>query len=270
MTSGWPIFALVGKLSDNPDLPKGVELIVKLLTRSRGLAALDKRRPCGAVVFTDCAQVAGCGLVPVTDAKKVRELVELLVAEVEAGQGVVKVTGKGGRKSAYVKELPGGWLALAEKPELLASLPAIDPLTLLGGLEKEYDAAIRLDLANVPAAWRQPLLAKIRAGVAHEEGRKWGESDKDFAIRKKILDYVETTLTGAIEDLDQAVLGWSLDAAAAKVRVDFSVAAREGTPTAKRFADLPGGGGQFAAFRLPGPPQAPLGRRSFPRRRSIC
>lgn len=48
--------AFVGKLSDNPDLPKGVEAIVKLATRSRGLAALDKTRPCGAIVFTNGAK----------------------------------------------------------------------------------------------------------------------------------------------------------------------------------------------------------------------
>ena len=197
--------------------------------------------------------MAGCGFLPVTDVKKARELVESLGAKVEAGQqGVFKVTGKGGRKSVYVKELPGGWLFVAEKPDVLAHLPTIDPLALLGGLEKQYDAAVRLDLSNVPAAWRQPLLSKIRAGIARESSRRWFESEQDFAIRQKVLAFVEAALTGAVEDLDQATLAWSLDAAGGKVRVDFSVAAREGTPTAQRFAELPGGGSQFAAFRLPG------------------
>ena len=64
----------VGKLSDNPDLDKGLEALLKLLTKSRGLAGLDKSRPWGGVVQCDGSELSGYGFLPVTD------LAELLAA----------------------------------------------------------------------------------------------------------------------------------------------------------------------------------------------
>ena len=98
----------------------------------------------------------GYGFLPVSDLKKLIKAIEPLVKSVEKlDGGVFKLTSEDGQV-AYVQE-KGGWAFVADDPKMFADVPA-DPLKILGGLEKQYDLAVRFHPGNLPAVLRDQAL----------------------------------------------------------------------------------------------------------------
>jgi len=58
---------LVGQLSDNPDLAKGLEGLIEMATQGQGLPGLDKKRPWGASIASDGLQFSILAFLPVDD-----------------------------------------------------------------------------------------------------------------------------------------------------------------------------------------------------------
>ena len=97
----------IGKLSDNPDLARGVEVILNLLTKNQGLKGLDKSRPWGAVIRLDEEKLAegsqnpmeyasGVAFLPVTDADALQQVLEPYIGQpTDVGDGVQRVENEG-------------------------------------------------------------------------------------------------------------------------------------------------------------------------------
>jgi hypothetical protein len=241
--------ALAGKLSDNPDLARGLEAILKLFTKSQGLAGLDKARPWGAVVQTDGHEVTGCAFLPVTDLSKLGAALKPLLGQAEdIGDGVYKVNAQ--KKPLYVKE-KDGWAFLADKPEQLVRLPA-DPAGLLAGMNTRYDAAVRILAANIPQEQREKFFAKMKKDAERDDRQRPGEPDRAWVLRKKVGEEIRRMLVTTVNDLDTVTLGWTLDTSAEKTYAEISVTAKEGTETARAMANLRETKSRFSGFRLPG------------------
>lgn len=238
---------LVGKLIERPQLGGALEGLLAVVTQGKGLAGIDKTRPWGIIVQAASEEnFAGYAFVPVTDFKEALGLLELYSA-VDAEGGVYKLTPKDGKKVTYVKQ-QGAWACFAEKAEVLAQCDA-DPLALLGSLKKNYIVAGRVFLANVPEGLREKFISGIRQGMEKESSKKDGESDEEFALRKKVLEQVEPYLVRVIGELDQVVFGWGLDRTAEKTFVDVSVTAKSGTKTAEEMDMAAKAMTNFAGFR---------------------
>jgi len=139
----------VGKLSNNPDLAKGLEAMLKFATQSRGLEGLDKTKPWGAVVLPDGDDVAVYGFVPVTDLKKLLAVLEPFVGKAEETDGgVIKI--KTDDKPLFVKQ-KGKWAVVVDKAERLKQMPTAS-LGEISKLNKQYDLALRIYIENIPAA----------------------------------------------------------------------------------------------------------------------
>lgn len=244
----------VGKLSDNPDLAKGLEAMLKLFTKSQGLAGLDKARPWGAVVQTDGQRLTGLEYVflPVTDLKKLLSVMEPFVGKAEEDEdheGVFKIEGK--KKPLYVKEKQGGWAFVAHKPETLDHTPA-DPLRVLRGLAEQYDAALRLHVANMPEKLRQEFIAKMEENAEKNFEQGPGEPDEHYAVRKKVSEQMLASMTRVMGDLDQVTVGLTLDHDVGKAFLEVSLTAVKGTESARQIAKLRPAKSNFAGFLLPG------------------
>jgi hypothetical protein len=242
--------AYIGQISDNPDLDRNLEAILKLFTRNQGLAGLDKSRPWGAVIQTDGADLSGYAFLPVSDLKKLLGVLAPIVGEAhDVGDGVLEL--KKDAKPAYLKEVSGGWVVVADKRETLVATPA-DPAVAVAELNGQYDIAVRLYAANVPAPIREMVLQKIDRDVERDLKRRPDESEEDHAVRAKISREFAATITAVLRDLEGATLGWTLDPKTEKAFLDMTIVARAGSETASQMAKLENVQTNFAGFHLPG------------------
>lgn len=243
---------MAGKLSGRPALARGLEGMLAVVTHGKGLAGLDKKRPWGVVVQTDGSKLGGYAFLPVDDLDEFEKVLEPYIKKVEdLGDGVRKVQGNGPRQAIYIKQKKGGWLFVCDKPEGLAATPN-DPTKVLDGLHRQYDAAVRLNVSNLPAQQRGELIAKIRQQAEKDLKRRPGEDEKGYAIRKIVAARVLAVVATIVEDLEVVTLGWSLDDYAQKVFLEMAATAKQGTKTADVLSGLAQAKTNFAGFRLPG------------------
>jgi hypothetical protein len=243
---------LAGKLAGRPNLAKGLEGMLAVVTQGRGLAGLDKTRPWGVVIQTDGSKLGGYAFLPLSDFQKFKEVLQPYIQKVEdLGDGLYKVQGKGPRQVVYVKQKPSGWLLACDKSEGLAHTPD-NPIELLDGLEKQYDLAVRLMLSNVPTQQRDALIAKLRERAEKDLQRRPAEDEQQYTIRKMLGRMLLKAALSMVEDLDTVTLGWSLDGDAQNARVELALSAKKGTETAYTLARLAEAKTDFAGFRLPG------------------
>ena len=243
--------AYVGRISDNPDLDKNLEAVLKLFTRNQGLAGLDKSRPWGAVIQTDGQDITGYAFVPVSDLKQLLGVLQPFIGDPkDAGNGVMKI--EKGPKPNYFKEIAGGWVIMSDKPETLAAAPT-DPAAAVAELNKQYDIAARVYAQNVPAAMRSKFIENMRRDVDRDLKRRSSEKDEDYVMRVKVTRDVVQSIEQLANDLDQVTLGWSLDSKTEKAFLDVSLVLKPGSPTAEQTAKaLADTKTNYAGFRLPG------------------
>ena len=110
------------------------------------------------------SKVSAYGFVPVTDAETLGyELSEFIDDRTEVSPGIYKVEGRQAGQQLYAKE-SGGWLFISDSAETLASVPW-DPARELGGMDGQYDVAVRLQLNNVPAEAGKKILAELDKSI---------------------------------------------------------------------------------------------------------
>jgi len=105
---------------------------------------------------------------------------------------------------------------------------------------------------HVPA-FAEEIIAKIQEGIDKElSGKKFGESSKDFAIRKVLVRTLGKGIVQAVRQTDNVSIGWKLDRKAKRTYVDLMATALPGTPLAARFAQAKTLKTSFAGFKMPG------------------
>ncbi len=237
--------AFIGKLAGNPDLDKNIEGAIQLFTQGQGLNGLDKKRPLAVTLTTDGQQFQLMLLVPVTDLKQLLESLAGLIGEAaDAGDGAFELNVFGQR--VFVKET-GGWAFVAQSPDAFANLPA-DPLKTLGGLDKSYDLAARIYVQNVPDLYRSLFVDQLRKGVEQGMTRQEGESDEDYAARKKVVEAQTELLTKIVNEIEQLTIGAAFDTKAKTAHLDFSAVAVPGSDSAKTMSHLKNTTSEFSGF----------------------
>jgi hypothetical protein len=244
--------AFVGKLADQPEVAENLEGALKLITGGKGLAGLDKSRPIGAVIQTDGQEITGYGFLPVTDLKALVGVLEPYAEKIEElDGGVYKIVGKGGRgDTIYVQAGSDGWAFVAKKRELLEQAPA-NPTALTRDLAGEYDIAVRVYTANIPEKFRRKAVDDLKAKAEKDLERRSGESDEEFALRKKLSEEFFSSVVAVAKDLEQVTLGWTLDQEKGKTFLDVNIVAQRDSDTARAAASLKSAKTCFGGFRLP-------------------
>jgi len=237
--------AMIGRLTDNPNLGDGVEAIGLLLTRGQGIPGLDKERPCGAVALTNGSKMAGYVFLPVDDAGTLLDAVGHLTKVEPVGDGVHKLQTDDG--PLFVAEKSPGWL-IASKHRRVIALADGDPSPIIDGLTPEYDVAFRVFAQNIPEHHRRGALAKIHADHQRDSAQRPGESEHEYLIRKTVGDELVGLITTTVEDVDQITLGWSLDHEAEDASLELSLTAVPGSPTAEALAEMEPIRSRFSGF----------------------
>ena len=144
----------------------------------------------------------------------------------------------------------GNWAFLADSAEQLTKVAA-DPAPLLGDLPKRYDLAIRASVKNLPKEYREQLLAQLRAGAEAGMQQMPSESEEDYAMRLGVAKQAVQQLTTLVNDMDEVLLGWNVDAQTKTTYLDLELTAQTGTKLADQFAAIKPGKTNFAGLLLP-------------------
>jgi hypothetical protein len=237
----------VGKLAGNPQLGASIEMSAKLATGGRELKSLDKSKPWGALVYADGVEIRILGFVPLGDLGEMREILAPTAAEIkDADDGQLAASFEG--QTVYLKS-EGGWVFVSNQPEGLDGLPK-DPAAELGGLEKSYNLAVRLDVQNIPEMVRELLLGMLQSGLDAGMERMPGESEEQFALRTKMAGRTLEQVKTAVDELDSIQLGLAIDEETSALRLDIEATALPDTETAQRLTAAGGMATDFAGFAV--------------------
>ena len=242
----------VGRLGGNPNLGKGLEMLMQMRTGGKGLAGLDTKRPWSAFVFAERDKpVTSYWFVPVTDLKELVETVKAvnpaLNEQITLHDGVYEI--KSGPQTSYVRQ-KGKWAVLTDQSDRLAGAPD-DPLPLLGDLPQKYDVACRVSIETIPKEYREQALAQIQTLVEVFTARLPDESDAHYDRRVLALKQISQQAPTLVNETSSLLVGLGLASPGGATRLDVELTARDGSKLAEKFAAIKPGKTQFAGFSLP-------------------
>ena len=243
---------IIGQIAGNPDVVKMLEGMIQGATQGKGLAGLDKTKPWGAVVLADfdAPEPPVVIFLPVTDLDKLLDALSGTLGPADdAGDGVKKVEPPGG-EAMFIKP-QGSWAFVSNKAENLSAAPA-DPMKTLKGLNEKYIVAVSISVKNVPDEQRDEMRRNLEQGAQALGQPMPGESPEDFAIRAGMTKRMINEFATALNDLDEVVIGWAVDAQSKSTYLDFEITAVEGSKTAGVFNEPQPGKTDYAGFDLPG------------------
>lgn len=235
----------IGQVADVPDLPKQLDALLGQATNGQGLKGLDKTKPIGVAMVFDAGVQKAIVFVGTTDLKALLGSLPIQAnSNADGSFDVMAPTGP-----VHVQQ-QGGWAVFSNAPDLLKLVPA-DPSQLLGNLDKDYGAAVRINVQNVPAQSRDMLTGLMKMGFQAAMVQQPGEDDNAYQLRKSSAEQGMKQLDQLIHDMDQITLGLSVDTSAKSVHADVSLTFVPGSEMAKAMASRSSGKSDFAGFLLP-------------------
>jgi hypothetical protein len=205
---------------------------------------LDKDKPLGVCLSVEDGRPMGMAFVPVKDLKLLLAALKAQVGEPkELDNGVFEIAGDK-PQPVFIRQR-GIWAFVSNSRDSLANVPE-DPVGLLGGLNKEYTIAARVNVQSIPEEIRKMAVEQVRRGFA--EGMQKNLPDRQREVAKKIGESWVKTIVSLIQDVEFVTLGFKADAKTQKTFLDFSVTAVAGTELAKQMALTQSGPSAFAGF----------------------
>ena len=211
---GW-----LGNQIDNPGLAGMLESILLLATQGRGLAGLDVKRPLGAVVTSDGADLAVHGFVPVKDLDRLLSSLQGVTGPVETDGDVRRIVLPSGLPLEITAR--DGWAVIAP-----GGMPAgaVDPTAVLDAVAKSYTVGIETFPGRMSDAVRERLEAAIdqTAAVSAAQGQP---VDAD-ALKAGLASLRQT---------ESLALGLGIDDASGNVFIENRMIAMPGSISAAAF-----------------------------------
>jgi hypothetical protein len=239
----------IGSLIGQPNLSAAVQQQLAMATGGKGLAGVDTAKPWGLILQTDGMQFLPIICLPVTNADEVLATLGTIGGEVkDVADGLKQVTLPNG-KSAYIKNT-GGWSFMSQNQASLARVPS-NPEAAFSTVLKDYDIAARARAQNVPQMYRQMGILALQAAMQQQLLRQPGESDEEFATRRKsVQDQMQQTVE-QLQQLDTLSVGVSVDDSKKNSQLEFTYTVVPDGTLAKQFAAYKEPQTNFAGFRQP-------------------
>ena len=244
--------SMIGELGGNANFRQQLEMMSMMLPRSEGAKgplALDPERPWGAVLMGDDETSTSYAFLPISDIKPIVQLAQAQSQqEIKAVDGVYEFPS--GPKTVYAVQ-KGAWTFVADSPKKLDDV-ATDPVPLLGDLPERYVLAIRASIKSLPQEYRDQMLAQLRAGVEVGLQQMPDEDDEQYALRQSMAKQGVQQMTDLVNEMDELLLGWNVDAETKTTYLDLELTAQTGTKLAEQFAEIKPGKTNFAGLLVPG------------------
>lgn len=239
----------IGKLAGMPMLPQMLEMNLQTLGAADAVTALDKKQPWIVAVKTDedGTQFAVQAFVPTGDVKKVLDALPMLGSPEDAGDGVLQINAPPG--PLFIKQ-HGAWAVLSNEKQFVTEAPA-DPVKSLDGLHENFLLAVNVSVKSVPQAVRTKFLEGMTAAMQIGLQQMPGESEEQFAARRKMLQQTIQQIRTTIGDLDALNVGVKVDDATSSAYLEYAVTAVPGSASAKKMAKASSAKTEFAGVLLP-------------------
>lgn len=251
----------VGEASGMDDLGTTLEGMIEMFTQGQGLAGIDRDLPWGLVVSTDGGAFQILGFMPLDDLPQFLDVISGVLGEAEDhGDGIYSVDLPDAIPGTERLPIPiagqpiffkqqGDWTYVSIGAEFLIDLPE-EPIKLLGDLKDQYDLGVRVNIQNIPEGIRL-LGAQMLSAVGGESiPRMPEESDAQFELRRDFINAQLQSLAQMVNDLDEILIGATIDADARKLLVDMSVTAVPDSGLAEQLATGTGLTSQFGGFMV--------------------
>lgn len=217
----------IGLLAGKPGVADQVRPIIGMLV------GLDTDQPIGLIVQTDGIAPSGVLCLPVKDLKTLLDGVGMFGITREDGpDGTIQIGAQG--QTLFAREA-NGWAYLSMMPQMLDNLPA-NPGEILNTLTKDYDIAIRVNVQNIPEAYKQMALSQIQAGMEQAMQRRESESDEKFAARQELTKMQIEQFKTAVQEIKELTFGIGVDSENQRTYFDLVYTAITGTNLAKQMA----------------------------------
>ncbi len=192
----------------------------------------DTTKPIGIVVQSD--GVLGAKVLGFIPTNNLQQLVGMLALFGMTAQptdgGLLEL--QTGATPVYIKE-GQGWAFVSNNKETLANVPA-DPVPLLGGLEKEYDVAIKGNVDAVPPVFMQLAMSQVQAGLQASTAQPLpGETEQAFEARRAQAMQSMEEMQKALNDMKSVTVGLNIDQTRESVYFDFGFDFKEGSESAR-------------------------------------
>lgn len=236
---GW-----LGNQIDNPGLAGMVESLILLSTQGRGLQGLDVKRPLGAIVTSDGADVAVHAFVPVKDLDKLLASLQGVTGPVETDGATRRITLPSGLPLEISER--DGWAVIA--PPGVPGNAAVDPSAALDAVAKAYTVGIETFPGRMSAAVWKRLEAAIDQGAAASAAQ--GQPVDAASLKAGLASLRQT---------ESLALGLGIDDAAGNVFVENRTTAMPGSVSATAL-NASGQGTLTVATPAAGDGKAPAAR----------
>jgi hypothetical protein len=238
-----------GSLADRPELGQMLQGMIAMFTQGKGLDGIDQSKPWGVILQTDGQNFLPVGCIAVTDINKVFDIVRGFGAQITDTAGGAKQIALPGGQTLFVKEA-GGWAYLGQSENALNHLPA-DPVAALSEIVADYDLGAQVSVQNIPEQSRQMLVNAMKSGMEDGLKKKDDESDEEYAARRKVAEAQVEQIEATVNETDEVVVGWALDAKEQKTFFDFTMTFLPGSKMAKQVAGYGTPKTNFAGFFQP-------------------
>lgn len=209
---------------------------------------LDRKKPITIVVNAEGGELQPMGIIPVTDLPRFLDNVGQAVGEIQkAGDGVYELSTP---IPTYIKE-QGGYAYVGQTPNSLSRLPA-NPAGFAAGLDKDYDIGIRAHIKNVPAAYKELAIEKIKEGVAQQLENAADLDTEEAELQRKLVQANVNQWESMMNEVDTITVGWLVDSQGKTTSIDAMTTAIPGTKMARQMAALKDMKSGFGGFVMPG------------------
>jgi hypothetical protein len=237
----------LGSLIGMRDANMIAEAQVLQLIQDKGLGAIDKNRPWGALLQTDGMGFSVFGLIPTAKPDDLFAVVAENGIQVnQKAPGMRELMLPNGM-TVYAKS-EGGWTLVSESEQSLERTPANFQADLTQ-MAAEYDVAASLLVQNLPEMARQIVLGGIRSGAETALQPQPGETPQQTNVRRQTAEAQIKEFERALQEMDKLTVGMKIDATAQRAYFDVGVEVVPGTVLAKQLQVQGEPRTSFAGFR---------------------
>lgn len=193
------------------------------------LDGLDRRQPCGAILFFDPARPeadpAPVVCLPVTDLAALQATLASTGNAVVATEDPRRYTLRLG-KDELALTLVGGYALVTNPAHAPPDYSSADALALLGPAEPEADVVLKLRRAGVPPLAIAKALAELSRDAERELQPREHETDEEFRLRADFQRSISDGLALVIQEGEELTVAATLaDDLQLAVAVEFQAAA---------------------------------------------
>lgn len=239
----------IGSLADRPEMGQMLQGTIALFTQGKGLDGVDQTKPWGVILQTDGQQFLPVACIAVTDVDKVLNIVRGFGAKIDDGAEGAKQISLPNGQTIHLKSA-NGWAYIGQNENAIATLPA-DPESELNTIVADYDLGARVAVQNIPEQYRQMIIQAMKSGMEDGLKQKDGETDEQFANRRKMAEAQVANFEALANEVDEVVTGWKLNTQAQTTNIDLTCRFLPDSKMAKQVAAYGTPQTNFAGFFQP-------------------